>query len=245
MGARIGNGSAWGSGAAPSVVVIGGTSGIGQAIAKFHAERGCKVVITGRDADRTAGIAQAMDGDVHGIGLDVAEPETIERALAALGHVDRLALVAVERDFNSARDYDIGRARRVVTMKLIGYTEVAHTLFPRMGAGASAVLFGGLASERPYPGSTSITTVNGAVSSLVRTLAVELAPVRFNAIHPGIISDSPAWQDKKEAIANIEKRTPGGRLATTADVVGAIDFLFTNPGVNGINLVIDGGWLLT
>jgi NAD(P)-dependent dehydrogenase (short-subunit alcohol dehydrogenase family) len=79
-----------------------------------------------------------------------------------------------------------------------------------MGAGASAVLFGGLASERPYPGSTSITTVNGAVSSLIRTLAVELAPVRFNAIHPGIISDSPAWSDKKEAIANIEKRTPGG-----------------------------------
>ena len=115
----------------------------------------------------------------------------------------------------------------------------------RMGAGASAVLFGGLASERPYPGSTSITTVNGAVSSLIRTLAVELAPVRFNAIHPGIISDSPQWRDKTDAIKNIEKRTPGGRLATTDDVVHSVDFLFTNRGVNGINLVIDGGWLLT
>ena len=87
--------------------------------------------------------------------------------------------------------------------------------------------------------------MNGAVSSLIRTLAVELAPVRFNAVHPGIISDSPAWQDKKEAIAAIEKRTPGGRLATTEDVVGAVEFLFTNKGVNGINLVLDGGWLLT
>ena len=233
------------SGSTPSVVVIGGTGGIGRAIAKYHADRGCNVTITGRDAKRTAAIAEEIGGDVSGIALDVAEPETIEGALAGLGHVDRLALVAVERDSNSARDYDIARARRIVTMKLIGYTEVAHTLFPRMGAGASAVLFGGLASERPYPGSTSITTVNGAVSSLIRTLAVELAPVRFNAVHPGIISDSPAWQDKKEAIANIEKRTPGGRLATTDDVVGAVDFLFTNKGVNGINLVIDGGWLLT
>jgi NAD(P)-dependent dehydrogenase (short-subunit alcohol dehydrogenase family) len=229
----------------PSVVVIGGTSGIGYAIAKFHADRGCKVVITGRDAKRASAIAGEIGGEVRGIALDVAEPETIDAALAGLEHVDRLALVAVERDFNSARSYDIARARRIVTMKLIGYTEVAHTLFPRMGAGASAVLFGGLASERPYPGSTSITTVNGAVGSLIRTLAVELAPVRFNAVHPGIISDSPAWQDKKEAIAQIEKRTPGGRLATTADVVGAVDFLFTNQGVNGINLVIDGGWLLT
>jgi NAD(P)-dependent dehydrogenase (short-subunit alcohol dehydrogenase family) len=230
---------------APSVVVIGGTGGIGYAIAKFHADRGCKVVITGRDAQRTSAVAEAIGGDVRGIAVDIAEPETVERALGGIEHVDRLALVAVERDFNSARDYDIARARRIVTLKLIGYTEVAHTLYPRMGAGASAVLFGGLASERPYPGSTSITTVNGAVSSLIRTLAVELAPVRFNAVHPGIISDSPAWQEKKEAIAQIEKRTPGGRLATTEDVVGAVDFLFTNKGVNGINLVIDGGWLLT
>jgi NAD(P)-dependent dehydrogenase (short-subunit alcohol dehydrogenase family) len=229
----------------PSVVVVGGTGGIGFAIAKFYADRGSTVVITGRDAQRTAAIAAEIGSNVRGIGLDVAEPESVERALADIGHVDHLALVAVERDYNSARDYDIGRARRIVTMKLIGYTEVAHTLYPRMGAGASAVLFGGLASERPYPGSTSITTVNGAVSSLIRTLAVELAPVRFNAIHPGIISDSPAWKDKKEAIANIEKRTPGGRLATTEDVVGAVDFLFANRGVNGINLVIDGGWLLT
>ena len=226
-------------------VVIGGTGGLGRAIAQFHADRGCKVVITGRDAERTAGIAKEISANARGIGLDVANPETIEAALADIEHVDRLALVTVERDFNSAREYDIARARRIVTLKLIGYTEVAHTLYPRMGAGASAVLFGGLASERPYPGSTSITTVNGAVSSLIRTLAVELAPVRFNAIHPGIISDSPAWSEKKEAIANIEKRTPGGRLATTDDVVGAVDFLFTNRGVNGINLVIDGGWLLT
>jgi NAD(P)-dependent dehydrogenase (short-subunit alcohol dehydrogenase family) len=231
--------------AKPSVVVIGGTGGIGHAIAEFYAKRGSKVVITGRDAERTAASAREIGDNVRGIALDVAEPETIEKSLKDIGHVDHLALVAVERDYNSAREYDIARARRIVTMKLIGYTEVAHTLYPRMGAGASAVLFGGLASERPYPGSTSITTVNGAVSSLIRTLAVELAPVRFNAIHPGIISDSPAWRDKHEAIANIEKRTPGGRLATTNDVVHSVDFLFTNRGVNGINLVIDGGWLLT
>ena len=229
----------------PSVLVIGGTGGLGHAIAKFYADRGSDVVITGRDQARTNDVAKEIGGKTRAVALDISEPETIEGALEGVGHVDRLALVAVDRDYNSARDYNVARARKIVTLKLIGYTEVAHTLFPRMGAGSSAVLFGGLASERPYPGSTSITTVNGAVSSLIRTLAVELAPVRFNAIHPGIISDTPAWSDKKEAVANIEKRTPGGRLATTEDVVHAVDFLFTNRGVNGINLVIDGGWLLT
>ncbi len=192
-----------GKAAGKSVVVIGGTGGIGHAIAQFYSDRGCDVVITGRDEARTAAVAKDIGGKTRGIAVDISEPETIEGKLAGLGHVDHLALVAVDRDYNSARDYNVERARKIVTLKLIGYTEVAHTLFPRMGAGASAVLFGGLASERPYPGSTSITTVNGAVSSLIRTLAVELAPVRFNAIHPGIISDTPAWADKKEAIANI------------------------------------------
>ena len=234
------------SAARPSVVVIGGTGGIGHAIAEFYAKRGSKRRdhgprrrAHGRQAPRKSATTCAASRSTS------PSPSRSRSRLAGIEHVDHLALVAVERDYNSAREYDIARARRIVTMKLIGYTEVAHTLYPRMGAGASAVLFGGLASERPYPGSTSITTVNGAVSSLIRTLAVELAPVRFNAIHPGIISDSPAWRDKLEAIANIEKRTPGGRLATTDDVVHSVDFLFTNRGVNGINLVIDGGWLLT
>jgi len=83
------------SAASQTCVVIGGTGGLGFAIAKFHAERGCKVVITGRDAARTAGVASEIGANVRGIGLDVANPETIEAALADVEHVDRLALVAV------------------------------------------------------------------------------------------------------------------------------------------------------
>ena len=70
--------------------------------------------------------------------------------------------------------------------------------------------------------------VNGAVSAMIRTMAVELAPIRFNAIHPGVIGDTPAWSDKPEAIAAIAARTPGGRLATTEDIVDAVKFLFNN-----------------
>ena len=86
--------------------------------------------------------------------------------------------------------------------------------------------------------------VNGAVRSMIKTMAVELAPIRFNAIHPGVIGDTPAWRDKPEAIKAIAERTPGGRLATTEDVVDAVKFLFNNKGVNGVNLVVDGGWML-
>ena len=106
-------------------------------------------------------------------------------------------LAAIERDANSVRDYDIERAIRLATLKLVGYTEVLHCLHPRMHDDTSVLLFGGLAKDRPYPGSTTVTSVNGAVTTMVRTFATELAPVRVNAIHPGIVGDSPAWAEQR------------------------------------------------
>jgi len=108
------------------------------------------------------------------------------------------------------------------------------------------VLFGGLAKERPYPGSTTVTTVNGAISAMVRTLALALAPVRVNAIHPGVVGDSPAWSGKPAAVLDaLVSRTPCGRLASMEDVAHAVLFLLDNQSVNGVNLDVDGGWLLT
>jgi len=223
------------------VLIVGGTGGIGRALAVRYASLDSDVWITSRDAGRAASIAAEIGPNVHGIALDIAEPENIAGMLADIGRIDRLA---IERDSNTVRNYDIAKARRAVTVKLVGYTEVVHVMLDRMNKDASVVIFGGLAGERPYPGSTTVTMVNGAVSSMIKTMAVELAPIRFNAIHPGIIGDTPAWKDKPEALAAVRARTPGGRLATTEDVVDAVKFLFNNKGVNGVNLVVDGGWIL-
>ena len=105
-------------------------------------------------------------------------------------------------------------------------------------------LLGGLPKERPYPGSTTVTTVNGGVTSLVRTLVIELAPRRVNAIHPAIVGDSPQWIDMPpERHQALVPRTPIGRLVTMAEVVGACRFLLENQAINGINLSVDGGWM--
>lgn len=226
------------------VLIVGGTGGIGRALAERYASLGSDIVITSRDADRAEAVAAEIGPNVSGIALDIADPEKIAPMLANVGEIDRLLIVAVERDSNSVREYDLAKARRGVTVKLVGYTEVVHTMLDRFSDDASVVVFGGLASERPYPGSTTITMVNGAVRSMVKTMAVELAPIRFNAIHPGIVGDTPAWADKQEALEVVRARTPGGRLATTEDVVDAVKFLFNNRGVNGVNLVVDGGWML-
>jgi NAD(P)-dependent dehydrogenase (short-subunit alcohol dehydrogenase family) len=229
-----------------TTVVVGGTAGIGRGVAEHYAGLGDRVVLTGRDAGRARTVAAAVGGDTLGLAVDLAEPETIAAALAGVGPVDRLVVAALERDHNRVADYDIARARRLATLKVVGYAEVVHTLLPRLGPEAAVVLFGGLAARRPWPGSLTVSSVNGAVSGLVRALAVEVAPIRVNGIHPGVVGDSPAvlsgWTDAaRQAVVD---RTPTGRLAEMRDVVGAAVFLLENRGVNGIDLEIDGGWLV-
>jgi NAD(P)-dependent dehydrogenase (short-subunit alcohol dehydrogenase family) len=229
-----------------TVAIVGGTSGIGLRLAASYAARGSTVVITGRDLDRATKAAATVGGPgkVRGLAVDLASPEEISGSLAEIGAVDRLVLSAIDRDENSVATYDLASATRLVTLKLIGYTEVVHTLTDRLGPEASILIFGGLALRRPYPGSTSVTTVNGGVTGIVHTLAVELAPIRVNGIHPGIVGDSPYWVDKTAALESVSARTPLGRPVTMDEVVDASVFLLENGAVNGVNLDVDGGWLL-
>jgi NAD(P)-dependent dehydrogenase (short-subunit alcohol dehydrogenase family) len=227
------------------VLIVGGTSGIGLRVAERCAAAGERVVITGRDEARSVAVAAGIAGEVAGLGLDLAVPGELAERLSSVGGVRRLVLAAIERDANTVREYDVTAAVRLVTLKLVGYSEVVHVLVDRLTDDASIVLFGGLAWRRPYPGSTTITTINGAISGLVRTLAVELAPVRVNALHPGVVGDSPEWAAKPAGVLDaLVARTPLGRLASMDDVAGAALFLLENPAVNGVNLEVDGGWLL-
>ena len=227
-----------------SVVIVGGTRGLGLELARFYAGRGRDVVVTGRDAAAAAASAAEIGGSTRGIALDLAEPHSIAGRLADVGPVDRLVLAAIERDSNTIREYDVDAATRLATLKLVGYTAVIHALLPRLGEAASILMFGGLARDRPYPGSTMVTAVNGAVTSMVRTMVIELAPIRVNAIHPAIVGDSPYWQDMPpERFKALVDRTPTGRLVTMAEIVDACRFLLENGAINGINLAVDGGWL--
>jgi NAD(P)-dependent dehydrogenase (short-subunit alcohol dehydrogenase family) len=227
----------------PTLLVVGGTSGIGLEIASRAVQRGEQVYLTGRDSARTKLIADEVGAT--GLAVDLSRPAEVSERLGAIEAVDHLVVAAIERDQNNCAEYDLAGAVYLATLKLVGYTEVVHTLLPRMTPDASIVLFGGLAKDRPYPGSTTVSTVNGGVMGMVHTLAVELAPIRVNAVHPGIVGDSPFWSGKPAAVLEgYRSRTPIGRLASMADVAGAVEFLLENRAVNGVNLNVDGGWLL-
>ncbi len=227
------------------VMIVGGTQGIGREIAAHYAKRGSEVLLTGRDMSKAQACAKEIGGKTSCLTFDLAEPHKIGKALEGVTGVDGLVLAAIERDANNIADYNLERAIYLVTMKLVGYSEVIHQLLPRFPAqGGSIVLFGGLAKDRPYPGSTTVTTVNGGVSTMVHTLALQIAPTRINAIHPGIVGDSPYWEGKKDYLETIKARTPGGKLVRMQDIVGAVAFLLENEAVNGENLRVDNGWMV-
>ena len=227
-----------------SVVVIGGTSEIGKRIAQRYADKGESVVVTSRDAAKAQAAAKEIGDNASGIALDLNQPEEIADALAGLGPAKYLAIVAIQRDSNTVDEFNIEGATNLVTLKLVGYLEVIHALRDRLSDDSAIVLFGGLAKERPYPGSLTVTTVNGGVSTMIRSLATQLAPIRVNAIHPAIVGDSPFWAaTPPEVLEAFRARTPLGRLVEIEDVAHATEFLLENRAVNAVNLNVDGGWL--
>lgn len=224
-------------------VVIGGSGGLGRVVARRFADRGDSVVVTSRDGTRAQATAEEIGGATSGLAVDLSQPETISSALSSVTEVDQLVLTAMDPIPNSLAEFDVNNAVRAVTVKLVGYAEAVRVLRDRFQPTASVVLFGGMAKERPYPGSTMVSTFNSGLSGLVRTLAIELAPHRINALHPGVVKDSPRWQDVEDHPH--ERRTPIGRLVTTAEIADATDFLLRNTGVNAHDLHIDGGLLVT
>ena len=223
-------------------VVVGGSSGLGRFIAQRLASRGDDVVVTSRDPERAAQVAGEIGGTAVVLAIDLTRPEGIAGQLERIESVDKLVLTAFLPMANTIRDFDITAAVAAITAKLVGYTETVRCLHGRFTPDAAVVLFGGAAKDRPYPGSTMVTAHNGGVSALVKTLAIEIAPHRVNAVHPGVVGDSPRWRDVSEhpAIA----RTPTGRLVTMAEVADATEFLLANTGVNAHDLAVDGGTLV-
>jgi NAD(P)-dependent dehydrogenase (short-subunit alcohol dehydrogenase family) len=228
-----------------NMVVVGGTRGLGFAIARAAVARDYMVTITGRSAASAERAAAAIGANCTGKPCDLNDLSSIETFYAEVDRIDHLLLVAVDRDHNEIRSFRAEEAARTASAKTIGYASSVHRALNKFTDEASVVLFGGISASRPLPGSTTISMANGAVIGLMNSLAAQIAPVRVNTLTPGIVEDTDAVVSadpiRSDAYDALRARTPGHRLPSTDDIVQAAFALIDNPGINALELVVDAG----
>jgi NAD(P)-dependent dehydrogenase (short-subunit alcohol dehydrogenase family) len=226
------------------VVVVGGSSGIGLATAELAKSEGAEVVIASRNAERLKAAAEKIA--VAAIPTDVTSDESVTGLFKNLGPVDHVVVTAAQLRTGPFKTVAMDDVRATMESKFWGAWRVARAADIR--AGGSLTLVSGYLSVRPRPGAAIVAAVNGALESLTRGLALELAPVRVNAVSPGTI-DTPIRSSmpeaaRREMLTKTAAALPVGRVGEGDDIAKQIVTFMTLGFATGSVIYIDGGALV-
>lgn len=230
------------------VVVIGGSSGIGFAVAKLSAGEGAEVLIASRNPERAQAAVDQLPAKVETIRLDVTSESAIEEFFATVQTFDHLVYTAGEplllkplTELNSAE------AREFFETRYWGAFNAAKHAAPRINGTGSIVLTSGGVATRPAAGTAVPASTTGAIESLVRALTLDLAPVRVNAVRPGVIR-TELWDgtvpEPEGLYQSVADQLPTGRVGEPGEAAAAYVFLMNNAYATGSVLTIDGGHAL-
>jgi NAD(P)-dependent dehydrogenase (short-subunit alcohol dehydrogenase family) len=230
-----------------TVLVVGRGSGIARAVSLLARAEGADVVVAGRNPDALA--AAYDDSGIRAEVVDITDDESIAALARHLGAVDHVVSTASARARGTLTDLLRSDLQLSFDTKVIGPTMLAKYIAPQMNPDGSIVLFSGVNAFKVSVGYLGVAITNGAVDFLTRSLAVELAPIRVNAISPGVI-DTGAWDamgadGKRAYFDRVSSSNPAGRIGTIQDVAEAVLFAMTNTFMTGMMLKIDGGEPLT
>ncbi len=230
------------------IILVGGTSGIGFAVAEAAAAEGAAVVVASSNPANVEAAVARLGGSAAGFSVNVTDPADVERAFAAAGPFDHLVYTAGDwggprRGTIAALDLDAARA--LFGVRFWGAVAVVKAAQGRISAGGSITLTNGMIAHRPRPGSSISSAMAGAVEHMVRALAVELAPVRVNCVCPGYIRTG-VWnsipEETREAqLAAFTKGQPLARVGEPAETAQAYLYLLRGGYTTGQVLKVDGG----
>ena len=231
------------------VVVLGGSSGIGFAVAELAASRGAKVVIASSNRERVQKAIESVGGEAQGQVVDVSEERDVATFFTKLGALDHLVFTAGDslhlRDLATT---DLGKARRAFELRYWAALAAVKYGSPHIRNGGSIVLTTGVAGRRPRKGWVVPASVCGTIEALTRALAVELAPIRVNAVSPGVVRTN-LWQsmsavEREHLYESVGNSLPVGRVGEPYDLAQAYLFLMQEGFGTGQTLVVDGGTVL-
>lgn len=232
-----------------TVVVIGGSSGIGFATAQRLAEAGLRVIATGRDANKLRSALACLGEQVVGEVFDGGDRNALDAFFGRVGRFDHLvlALSGGEGGGEFAK-LDLKALRRGFEAKFWPQMESAQASLSALRTGGSITFLTAISARMANPGTAGLGAINGAIESMIGALARELKPTRVNAVSPGII-DTPWWDrfpaEVKDGIFRQQVETlPAGRVGHAQDIAHAVQFLVENSFMTGAIIECDGGMRL-
>ena len=231
------------------VVVLGGSSGIGLAVAEQAASQGAKVVIASSNAERVEKAIESLGGNAQGHTLDLADEPAVETLFAKLGAFDHLVFTAGDSlHLHDVANTDLKQARRAFELRYWAVLAAVKYGSKNIRKGGSVVLTTGIAGQRPQKGWVIAASVCGTIEALTRALALELAPIRVNAVSPGVVRTN-LWQSmtveqREQLYKSVGNSLPVGRVGEPHDIAQAYLFLMQEAFATGQTLVVDGGTVL-
>lgn len=232
------------------VAVIGGSTGIGLAAAQRFIDSGARVTIGGRDGERLAGAISVLGENARAIEVDATEADSLRHFYAEANAIDDLIITVTRRGgagpAAALADADLPGA---LAGKTVAHLVAVALALPTLATHGSITLVTAGSAQSALPGTAGLAAVNGALEAAIPVLARELAPLRINAVSPGVIEtgwwDELPEETRTEAFSTFAQRAPIGRNGTPEDVAKAITALVDNGFITGVVLPCDGGLRLT
>jgi NAD(P)-dependent dehydrogenase (short-subunit alcohol dehydrogenase family) len=231
------------------VVILGGSSGIGLAVAEHASSQGANVVVVSSNPERIQKAVESLGGSVEGQTADLSDEGSVAALFTRLGPLDHLVFTAGDSlQLNELADTDLTQARRAFELRYWSALAAVKYASPHIRKGGSIVLTTGIAGLRPQKGWVIAASVCGTIEALTRALAVELAPIRVNAVSPGVVRTN-LWQnmpaaERENLFESVGKSLPVGRVGEADDIAQAYLFLMQEGFSTGQTVVVDGGTVL-
>jgi NAD(P)-dependent dehydrogenase (short-subunit alcohol dehydrogenase family) len=228
------------------IVILGGSSGVGLAVAQVVAAVGAKVVITGRDPEKLQSAVSQIKGDAQAEVADSTDAEQMSEVFSHIGQFDHLVLtLSGAKGAGLFRELNLNELREGFQAKFWAHITSAQTALKTLRADGSITFVSAISARMANPGTAGLAAINGAIEAMVRPLAVELKPLRVNAVSPGVI-DTPWWsrvpETQRQALfEQSAAQTPVGRIGKPEDVAKAVAFLIDNTFMTGAVIECDGG----
>jgi NAD(P)-dependent dehydrogenase (short-subunit alcohol dehydrogenase family) len=226
-----------------TALVVGGTSGIGLATARLLRQRGAAVHVVGRTQ-------RPLDADLIAHWADGGDRDQIAAVVDRIGPIDWLVVaLSGGEGMGTIADLDLAVLRRAFDAKLWAHLTTIQAALPRLAPAGSITLISAISARAAMPGTAGLAALNGAIEAMVKPLAAELAPIRVNAVSPGVV-DTPWWSGLPEQaragfFAQMEKQLPTRRVATAEDVAEVVALAATNPNLTATIIEADGGARIT